>query len=163
MSTGQGEVALNDMIRDLLLSMVSAQADANKAFLESIDDLASTNISISYQKNVGAGKKEPRQITGSALAFGVSPVLLHIQSGVIELRTALSLDADKSSGSTTKSKRRAPYLFKAQTVDAKYQNAYSYKTETSSIIRLTVVPVPPSQNLANSIKNAEIKGTAAKL
>jgi hypothetical protein len=147
-------VTIDVMIRDLLLAMVSSQNEANKAFVAAINELAGTDLVISYKKNVGE-KIENREIKGSALAFGIVPTLLNIQSGVIELKTAISLTKNtavsKSAGST-RVRDKAGYLFRAQSIDAKYQNTYTYKAEASSIIKITVVPIPPSDSLMETIK-----------
>jgi hypothetical protein len=152
-------ISLGDMIRDLLLAMVSSQNEANKTFIDGIEELAGTDVTISYTKNLD-GKKENREIKGNALAFGVLPALLSIQSSTIELRTALTVTKNNSTrGTGSKNVReRAAYLFKTNTVDAKYQNAYNYKAESSSIIRITVVPTPPSQALMEAI-NSVTKAT----
>jgi hypothetical protein len=153
MSITPENVTLGDMIRDLLLAMVSSQNEANRNFIGGIEELAGTDITINYTKN-GNGKKENREIKGNALAFGVLPTLLTIQSSTIEIRTAMSITKNTALDGTSKNAReRAGYLFKANTVDAKYQNTYNYKAESSSIIRLTIVPTPPSQALMEAIKS----------
>jgi hypothetical protein len=152
MSTTPEDVSLADMVRDLLLAMVSSQNEANNSFIASIEELAGTDLAISYIKNVD-GKKENREIKGNALAFGVLPTLLSIQSSTIEIRTAMSIQKNTSTTSTTKNVgEKAAYRFKTSTVDAKYQNTYNYKAESSSVIRITVVPTPPSQALMEAIK-----------
>jgi hypothetical protein len=152
MSLTQENITFDEMIRDLLLAMVSSQNEANKNFIAGIEELAGTDITISYTKNVD-GKKENREIKGNALAFGITPALLIIQSGIIEIRTALSVTKNSSASGTSKNvKSKAGYLFRADSVDAKYQNTYSYKAESSSLIRITVVPTPPSQALIDAIK-----------
>jgi hypothetical protein len=158
MSLAEEGISFDEMIRDLLLAMVSSQNEANKNFIAGIEELAGTDISINYTKNLDGNKKENREIKGNALAFGVLPTLLSIQSGVIEIRTAISINKNTSSSSTKDVKSRAAYLFKASTVDAKYQNTYSYKAESSSIIRITVVPTPPSQAFMEAIR-AVAEGT----
>ena len=143
---------LGDMIRDLLLAIVSSQNEANKTFIAGVEELAGTDVRIGYTKDV-EGKKEKREIKGNALAFGVLPTLLTIQSSTIEIRTALTVTTNTAAAAKSNNIRaRSSYLFKTNTVDAKYQNAYSYKTETSSVIRITVVPTPPSQELLEAIK-----------
>jgi hypothetical protein len=153
MSTANENVTLGDMVRDLLLAMVYSQNEANKTFIADIEELAATDVTIGYTKN-SDGKTEKREIKGNALAFGVLPTLLSIQSSTIELRTSLTATNNPNTldakGKTIR--ERSNYLFKTNTIDAKYQNMYSYKTETSSTIRITVVPTPPSQELLNTIK-----------
>jgi hypothetical protein len=159
MSIAEKNMTFDELVRDLLLAMVSSQNQANKDFIAGIEELAGTDITIGYTKNVD-GKKENREIKGNTLAFGMLPTLLSIQSGVIEIRTALSVTKNSAaSGSAGKNvKARAGYLFQTAIVDAKYQNIYSYKAETSSLIRITVVPTPPSQALMEAIK-AVTQGT----
>jgi hypothetical protein len=149
MSVPVESVNFGDMIRDLLLALVSSQDEANKNFIADLEELASKDLVISYMRTVD-GKNENREIKGTALSFGITPTLLNIQSAVIELRTALSVTKNTEYSSKTSSKA-ANYLFKTSTVDAKYQNTYSYKAEASSVIRLTVVPVPPSAALMDAI------------
>lgn len=151
MSTAEDTLTLADMIRDVLLAMVSSQNEANKTFITNIAELADTEVTIGYTKNI-EGKNEKREIKGNALSFGVLPTLLSIQSGTIEIRTALSATKNTQTDQTKKVNQQSAYLFKTNAVDAKYQNTYNYKAESSSIIRLTVVPTPPSQELLDSIK-----------
>lgn len=160
MSNEPENATLTDLIRDLLLAMVSSQNEANKAFIESIEGLAATDVTISYTKNVG-DKKEKKEIKGNALSLGILPTWLNIQSGTIEIRTALSTTHNQSSaGQNSKTiDERPSYIFKINAVDAKYQNAYSYKAETSSLIRVTVVPVPPSQVMSEIMKSTTSKNT----
>jgi hypothetical protein len=156
MSNAEENLTLADLIRDVLLAMVSSQNEANKTFIANIEELAGTDVTIGYIKNV-EGKNENREIKGNALSFGVVPTLLSIQSGTIEIRTALSVTKNTQTDKNKNINQRAAYLFKTSTVDAKYQNTYNYRAESSSIIRLTVVPTPPSQELLESIKALTIQ------
>ncbi len=152
MSATPESASLGDMIRDLLIAITSSQDEANKSFIAGIEELAGTDITIGYTKNTD-GKKENREIKGNALAFGVLPTLLSIQSSTLEIRTALSIQ--NNSGNTGKNLReRAAYQFRTNVVDAKYQNTYNYRAEASSIIRITIVPTPPTQALMEAVKSA---------
>jgi hypothetical protein len=152
MSASTESIGLDEMVRDLLLAIVSSQNEANKNFIAGIEELASTDITIGYTKKID-GKTENREIKGNALSFGVTPALLNIQNAVIELRTAMSVQKNSTTSGTSKNvKSLAGYRFKADTVDAKYQNTYSFKSESSSLVRITVVPVPPAQALLEAIK-----------
>jgi hypothetical protein len=152
MSAASENASLSDMIRDLLLAMVYAQNEANKSFIATIDELANTDLTIGYTKTTD-GKAENRELKGNALAFGVLPSLLNIQSSTIEIRTALSTTKNTSNANNSKNiGDRAGYRFKANIVDAKYQNTYNYKSESSSVIKLTIVPTPPSQEMLDAIK-----------
>jgi len=143
------DVAFDEMIRDLLLAMVSAQNEANESFIAGIEELSGTDVSISYKRIID-GKTESREITGNVLAFGVLPALLQIQGGTIEIRTAISIQRNVTSTRSVRSK--AGYRFYPESVDAKYQNTYSYKAESASVIRITVAPTPPPQPLMEAIR-----------
>jgi hypothetical protein len=152
MSSTDENASLGDLIRDVLLAMVSSQNEANKSFVAAIEELAGTDVTIGYTKNVD-GKAEKRELKGNALAFGVLPTLLSIQSSTIEIRTALTTTQNATTATNAKKVGdRAGYRFKTNTVDAKYQNTYNYKAEYSSLIRLTIVPTPPSTELLDAIK-----------
>lgn len=152
MSSNDGNASLSDLIRDLLLALTASQNEANSNFIASIQELANTDLTIGYTKDA-EGKKEAREIKGNALAFGVLPTLMNIQSSTIEIRATLSPTKNTSVDRTAKTLTdRASYRFKTSTVDAKYQNTYSYKPESSSIIKLTIVPTPPSQELIDAVK-----------
>jgi hypothetical protein len=138
-----------DMIRDLLLAMVAAQNEANQSFIRGIEDLAETDVTISYKKKTDSSI-EDREITGNALAFGILPTLLQVQNGIIEIKMAVTMTRNTSTEVSVKAK--AKYLFFSASVDAKYQNSYSYKAEASSLIRITVAPAPPPQPLLDAIK-----------
>lgn len=138
-----------DMIRDLLLAMVAAQNEANESFIAGIEDLAKTDVTISYKKKTDSSI-EDREITGNALAFGILPTLLQVQNGIIEIKMAVTMTRNTSTEVSVKAK--AKYLFFSASVDAKYQNSYSYKAEASSLIRITVAPAPPPQPLMDAIK-----------
>lgn len=153
MSETSEAASLGDLIRDVLLSMVYSQNQANSAFIESIEELAATDVTLSYTKN-SEGKNEKREIKGNALAFGVMPTLLSIQSSTVEIKTALSVAKPSQ---TKVTQNRGSYLFKTDLVDAKYQNAYNYKPETSSTIKLTIIPTPPSAEMLEAIKTAAAK------
>lgn len=155
MSEGPQAGTLGDLIRDVLLAMVYSQNEANSAFMAGIEELAATDVTISYTKN-NEGKNEKREIKGNALSFGVMPTLLSIRSSTVEIRTALSA-AKNQRTKTADAPNRSNYLFKTDMVDAKYQNAYNYKPETSSIIKLTIVPTPPSSEMLEVIKAAALK------
>ena len=139
---------LSDVIRDLLLAMVTSQNEANNAFIEGIKELTEKEITLGYTKTID-GKNQRCEIKGSALAFGVVPTLLSIQRSTIEIRVAIA-----PTNTNQNLKNRSAYLFKTNFVDAKYQNAYSYKPETSSNIKITVVPTPPSAELLEAVKAA---------
>ncbi len=149
--TESENATLSDVIRDLLLAMVTSQNEANNAFIEGIKELAEKDITFGYTKTLN-GKNEKCEIKGSALAFGVVPTLLSIQSSTIEIRAALATTKNQQTKTANNLKSRSDYLFKTNFVDAKYQNAYSYKPEASSTIKITFVPTPPSAELLEAVQ-----------
>jgi len=137
-----------DMIRDLLLAMVSAQNEANEAFIAGVEELSDTEVKISYTKKTDSTTEE-REISGNALAFGILPTLLQIQNGLIEIKMSVTITRNREVGVTVKAK--AKFLFYSASVNAKYQASYGYKAEASSLVRITVGPAPPPQPLMDAI------------
>jgi hypothetical protein len=143
--------SLAELVKEVLVSMVEAQTQANKAYVESIKELADTEVAISYKRKVD-GKEVDQVIKGTALSFGLIPSMFVIKGGVIELKTALTVTENagsKSGLAASDTKSRSPYLFKAQSIDAKYQNTYAYKADASSVIKITIAPIPPSEVIAD--------------
>jgi hypothetical protein len=152
MSSNDGNASLSDLIRDLLLALTASQNEANKNYIDAIQELANTDITIGYTKDT-EGKKEAKEIKGNALAFGVLPTLMNIQSSTIEIRTAITPTKNPVADRTAKTLTdRTSYQFKTSAVDAKYQNTYNYKPESSSLIKITFAPTPPSQELIDAVK-----------
>jgi len=135
----------DQMVKNLLLAMVAAQNEANTSFIEGIKELADTDVEIKYTKD-----STEKTVTGNALAFGILPTLLQIQSGVIEIKMAITMQITRKVEVGVKAKMSF-FLYSAS-VDAKYQNTYSYKVEASSLIRIQVAPAPPPQPLMQVIE-----------
>jgi hypothetical protein len=83
--TELANVPFDQMIRNLLLAMVAAQNDANTSFIEGVQDLVETPVNLTYTK-AGDSSSTKTTISGNALAFGILPTLLQIQSGTIQIR-----------------------------------------------------------------------------
>ncbi|MEM2923140.1 MAG: hypothetical protein QXI92_03310 [Candidatus Nitrosocaldus sp.] len=139
----------DEMIKNLLLAMVAAQNEANTSFIEGIKELADTIVEIRYKKKTDSGEEE-KTISGNALAFGILPTMLQIQSGVIEVKMAITME--RRTDFQVGVKAKAKFWFASVSVDAKYSNTYSYKAEASSYIRIQVAPAPPPQPLMKAIE-----------
>lgn len=140
----------DEMIKNLLLAMVAAQNEANTSFIEGIKELAGEIVEIRYKRKTEAGGEEERIISGNALAFGILPTMLQIQSGVIEVKMAITME--RRTDFQVGVKAKAKFWFASVSVDAKYSNTYSYKAEASSYIRIQVAPAPPPQPLMKAIE-----------
>lgn len=143
----------DEMIKNLLLAMVAAQNEANTSFIEGIKELAGTPVDIiyKYKKQTDSGEQLfEKTISGNALAFGILPTMLQIQSGVIEVKMAITMERRTDFQLGVKAK--AKFWFASVSVDAKYSNTYSYKAEASSYIRIQVAPAPPPQPLMKAIE-----------
>jgi hypothetical protein len=142
-------VPFDQMVRNLLLAMVSAQNEANSSFLQGVEDLAGQNVTISYKKKTDSGE-ETKSISGNALAFGILPTMLQIQSGVIQIKMVISMQ--KTSEASVSVKAKGGWAFFSSTVDAKYSSKYSYSVEASSFIEIKVAPAPPPEPLMKAIQ-----------
>jgi hypothetical protein len=134
-------MTLDAIITNVLLAMINAQNETDKAFTTAINELAQTDVTIKYKKKVH-NKMVEQEIKGNALTLGIIPTMLTIQKGIIELKTALNITEPKLQKLTITKSQDKPYLFQAQTIDAKYQNTYNYKPEASSTIRIHIAPIP---------------------
>jgi hypothetical protein len=138
-------VPFDQMIRNLLLAMVEAQNEANASFVEGISDLAGTEVEIKYKSGT-----TDKSVKANAIAVGILPTLLQIQSGVIELKMAITMEKKREVQVGIKAKMG--WAFASVSVDAKYSSSYSYKVEASSFIRIQVAPAPPPQPLMTIIQ-----------
>lgn len=142
-------VPFDQMVQKLLLAMVSAQNEANTSFIQGVEDLADTAVEIKYKKATGTTEEE-RTISGNALAFGILPTLLQIQSGTIQIKMVITMQ--KSSQADVSIKAKGGWLFYSASVDAKYSSKYSYSVEASSFIEIKVAPAPPPEPLMKAIE-----------
>ncbi len=141
-------VPFDQMIRNLLLAMVSAQNDANASFIEGVTDLADKTVNLTYTKTSGS-TDEKKTISGNALAFGILPTLLQIQSGTIQIKMVITMKRETEAKVNVKTK--GGWLFFSATVDASYSSKYSYSVEASSYIEIKVAPAPPPAPLMKAI------------
>jgi len=137
----------DEMIKNLLLAMVVAQNEANASFIEGIKELADTEVEIKYKKKTDG--EEEKTISGNAIAFGILPTMLQIQSGLIEIKMAITLEIRREAQVGIKAK--AKFWVVSTSVDAKYSQTYSYKAEASSYLRIQVAPAPPPAPLMKAI------------
>jgi len=147
--TELASVPFDQMIRNLLLAMVAAQNDANASFIQGVQDLAETPIELKYKKTSDNSNTE-KSIAGNALAFGILPTLLQIQSGVIQIKMVITMQ--KSSEVSVNVKAKGGWAFFSASVDAKYSSKYSYNVEASSFIEIKVAPAPPPTPLMKAIE-----------
>ena len=137
------------MIRNLLLAMVEAQNDANTSFIKGVQDLVETPVNLSYTK-AGDSSSTKTTISGNALAFGILPTLLQVQSGTIQIKMVITMQ--KSTEAEVKMSAKGGWAFFSATVDAKYSSKYSYSVEASSFIEIKVGPAPPPPALMKAIE-----------
>jgi hypothetical protein len=138
--TELANVPFDQMIRNLLLSMVAAQNDANASFISGVQDLVETPVNLSYTK-AGDSSTTKTTISGNALAFGILPTLLQIQSGTIQIKMVITMQ--KTTEAEVKMHAKGGWAFFSASVDAKYSSKYSYSVEASSFIEIKVAPAPP--------------------
>jgi hypothetical protein len=147
--TELANVPFDQMVQKLLLAMVVAQNEANTSFIKGVEELADTTVSINYKKKIGE-TEENRTIDGNALAFGILPTLLQIQSGTIQIKMVITMQ--RSSQADVSVKAKGGWLLYSASVDAKYSSKYSYSVEASSFIEIKVAPAPPPEPLMKAIE-----------
>jgi len=147
--TELASVPFDQMIRNLLLAMVAAQNDANTSFIEGVQDLVETPVNLTYTK-AGDSSSTKTTISGNALAFGILPTLLQIQSGTIQIKMVITMQ--KTTEAEVKMSAKGGWAFFSATVDAKYSSKYSYSVEASSFIEIKVGPAPPPAPLMKAIE-----------
>jgi len=148
-------VPFDQMIKNLLLAMVAGQNSANQAFISGVQDLAGTQVTISYTPSGGGSA----QVTGNALAFGILPVLLEISNAVITIKMDMTLAT--TSQVSLQVQAKADFWLYSASVNAKYQNSYSFSADASSSIEIHVAPAPPPKPLMDVI-NAIIAANPIK-
>lgn len=142
-------VPFDEMVRNLLLAMVAAQNEANASFISGIEDLVDTPVSLKYKKT-SDNSNEEKTISGNALAFGILPTLLQIQSGIIQIKMVITMQRTRETSVNVKAK--GGWAFFSASVDAKYSSKYSYSVEASSFIEIKVTPAPPPEPLMKAIE-----------
>ncbi|MCW4005680.1 MAG: DUF2589 domain-containing protein [Candidatus Bathyarchaeota archaeon] len=146
--TELASVPFDQMIRNLLLAMVSAQNEANSSFIAGVQDLAEAEVSIKYNKTSDNSNQE-QTISGNALAFGILPTLLQIQNGTIQIKMVITMQ--KTTEASVHVKAKGGWAFFSASVDAKYSSKYSYSVTASSFIEIKVAPAPPPEPLMRVI------------
>lgn len=147
--TELASVPFDQMIRNLLLAMVQAQNDANSSFIQGVQDLVDTPVELKYTKKSEGDAGTAKTISGNALAFGILPTLLQIQSGTIQIKMVITMQ--RSTEAKVSVKAKGGWLFFSASVDASYSSKYSYSVEASSFIEIKVGPAPPPTPLMKAI------------
>jgi hypothetical protein len=146
--TELASVPFDQMVRNLLLAMVAAQNDANSSFIAGVQDLVETPVELKYKKTSDNSNTE-KSISGNALAFGILPTLLQIQSGTIQIKMVITMQ--RTSEVSVNVKAKGGWAFFSASVDAKYASKYSYSVEASSFIEIKVAPAPAPEPLMKAI------------
>jgi hypothetical protein len=146
--TELASVPFDQMVRNLLLAMVAAQNDANSSFIAGVQDLVETPVELKYKKTSDSSNTE-KSISGNALAFGILPTLLQIQSGTIQIKMVITMQ--RTSEVSVNVKAKGGWAFFSASVDAKYASKYSYSVEASSFIEIKVAPAPAPEPLMKAI------------
>ncbi|BBD72741.1 hypothetical protein HS1genome_1130 [Sulfodiicoccus acidiphilus] len=147
-------VPFDQMIKNILLAMVAGQNAANAAFIAGVNDLANATLTIKYSTSSGSQKGSNTEVTGNALAFGILPILLEISGAVITIKIDLTFvsQVQESVQVNAGVEGLADFLLFSASVNARYQNTYSFSADASSSIEIHVSPAPPPQPIMEVIK-----------
>lgn len=130
MAIADAQVALDQSSIDTLLELVS---DENK-------------IKVPIQlKEKEDGTFVPVEATMTLLQFGIMPTFYQFSESIIEVKMAITMA--RSTEKEGRVKSRVGFWIWSTSVNAKYSQSFSYKVEGSSLLRTTLVPVPPPPRL----------------
>jgi len=141
-------VPFDKFIKNILLAMVEGQNAANSAFISGVEDLASKDNKVTIAWTDSSGTDQ--SITAPPIAYGLIPTLLQIQSGIIEIKMAITMK--ETTKETVGIKAHVGFALWGASVDAKYSNTYSYDVKGSSFVHIQVAPAPPPAPLMTIVQ-----------
>jgi len=140
------DVPFGDMVSNLACAIAESQAKLDQGSIEILRAMGDSIENPVELPTIG-GKK----IVTSMIGAGFQPTFYQFSETVIEVKMAISISRDttyETTPSPTNEKssilRRKPIAISATSVNAKYTNTYNFNQEGSSLIRTTLVPVPPN-------------------
>jgi len=141
-------VPFPEMVANLALAIAQGQRALDEGSIQTFKELAEPLAE--PIKITGPGGAV--EYSGPAIGLGILPTFYQFSHAVIEVKMAISMVVTR----TTSIEARAGLRFRvfSASVNAKYQNTYSYKVEGSSLLRAEITPVPPPQPLLDLVKAA---------
>lgn len=150
MSVGQDllNVPFPQMVLRLAMAITEAQTALDQNSIDILLELANEEnlITVPIQLKENAdGTYAKAEATMTLLQFGIMPTFYQFSESIIEVKMAITMA--KSTKAEVGVKAKVGFACWSASVNAKYSQKYSYKVEGSSLLRTTLVPVPPPPRL----------------
>ncbi|MBL7209039.1 MAG: hypothetical protein ISS52_02970 [Dehalococcoidia bacterium] len=136
------------LVTKLGMAIAEAQSALDRNSIETLLELSDTASEITVPLRFtedASGNWTSQSATMTLLQFGINPTFYQFSESVIEVKIAISMTKTKEVGVTAKGK--IGFACWSASVNASYSQKYSYKAEASSLLRTTLVPVPPPPRL----------------
>jgi hypothetical protein len=175
------DIPIADMVRDLASAVAEGQLSLDRASIETLKFLASEQIDLIPQvteivqpstssvtvdgkkvdvPGVSVTQQPATPVKTSLLQAGLLPTFYQFTEALIEVKLSITL---KEASSTETQKRpgfaRRSIIASAAPVNFRNQSTFSHTAEGSSLLRITMKPVPAPVRLAPDIVtvNATVK------
>lgn len=149
------DVPFGEMISSLACSIVESQAKLDQGSIDLLKQMADPINGQVELPSIGG-----KPIVTSMIGAGFQPTFYQFSETVIEVKMAISMSQEKVENNpstqtpapnTSRIIKKPVLAVKATSVNAKYTNTFNFKQEGSSLIRTTLVPVPPNQFIQSII------------
>ena len=150
MSVGQDllDVPFPQMVLRLAMAIAEAQTALDQSSVDTLLELADPDNKITVPVTLtekADGTFDTAEATMTLLQFGIMPTFYQFSESIIEVKMAITMA--KSTKKEVGVKAKVGFWCWSASVNAKYSQKYSYKVEGSSLLRTTLVPVPPPPRL----------------
>lgn len=150
------DVPIADLISNMACSIAESQAKLDMGSIEILKQMANKNSNPVVLPTFGG-----KTITTSMLGVGFQPTFYQFSETIIEVKMAISVSKESKEESKPSTQSTKPSIFnrqamtvKATSVNAAYTNTYNFNQEGSSLIRTTLVPVPPNPIILSLIEQS---------
>jgi hypothetical protein len=153
MSVGQDllDTPFADMVLQLGTAIAQAQTALDTNSIQTLLELSTNKVKVSmvmHEKADGSFLADD-PVEMSLLQWGINPTFYQFNETIIEVKMAISMKKEKDLDVTVGAK--VGFKVWSASVDAKYSQKYSYSVDGSSLLRTTLVPVPPPARLIPQI------------
>jgi hypothetical protein len=151
MANQVGQELLNvpfaDMVKNLALAIAEGQSALDTNSIATTEALAEETIKLPGIPT--ADNPTPDQVEFPLIALGIPPTFYQFREAIIEVKIAITMAITTDLNVTVGAKAK----FKAfsASVNASYSRKYDYKVEGSSLLRVTLAPIPPPKAMQDYI------------
>jgi hypothetical protein len=150
------DVPIAELISNMACSIAESQAKLDMGSIEILKQMADKDKNPVSLPFFGGNS-----VTTSMLGAGFQPTFYQFSETTIEVKMAISVSkaSKEEKNPTTPPIRssifnRQAIAVKATSVNAAYTNTYNFNQEGSSLIRTTIVPIPPNPVILSLIERS---------